>query len=174
MTNSDETISPGGPIAVLAFALVCLGFHGLGAEAWVPLLDSANLALHEAGHPLVGIFSERATVYGGTLFQLAFPLAAAWHFHRLANVAGVAASMVWLGENLLNIARYMADARVQELPLVGNGDHDWTEIFSRWGVLHLDGRIAGITRGAGVILMIGAVVWMYRCWRAGTEHSEFK
>jgi hypothetical protein len=77
--------------------------------------------------------------------------------------------MVWLGETLLNIARYMADARVQELPLVGNGDHDWTEIFGRWGVLHLDGRIAGMVRGAGVIVVIGAVVWFYRRWRADRE-----
>ena len=63
----------------------------------------------------------------------------------------------------------MADARAQELPLVGNGDHDWTEIFSRWHVLHLDGRIAGITRGIGLILMAVALVWLYRRWRESRE-----
>lgn len=164
-------VTPGQLAAVVAFAALCLGFHWFGEEGWVPLLDSANLALHEAGHPLVGIFSARATVYGGTLFQLVFPLAAAVHFHRAANPAGVAGAMVWLGENLFNIARYMADARVQELPLVGNGDHDWTEIFSRWHVLHLDGRIAGITRGIGLILIVVAVVWLYRCWRDSRESA---
>lgn len=164
-------VAPGGLAAVVVFAFVCLGFHWFGEEGWVPLLDSANLALHEAGHPLVGIFSVRATVYGGTLFQLAFPLAAAWHFRRAANPGGVAASLVWLGENLFNIARYMADARAQDLPLVGAGDHDWAEIFARWGVLHLDGRIAGITRSIGVFLMLGAVAWLYRRWRAGQERS---
>ena len=163
-------VLPGGLLAVLAFAAACLGFHWLGAERWVPLLDSANLALHEAGHPLAGIFSARATVYGGTLFQLAFPLAAAGHFQRAGNATGMAAGVVWLGENLLNIARYMADARTQELPLVGNGDHDWAEIFGRWGVLHLDGRIAGMTRGVGVLLMLGAVVWLYRRWREDRDH----
>lgn len=168
----DETRIPlGGVLAVSAFALACLGFHWLGDEGWVPLLDSANLALHEAGHPLVGIFSARATVYGGSLFQLVFPLAAAAHFHHATNASGVAASLVWLGENLFNIARYMADARAQDLPLVGSGDHDWAEIFGRWGVLHLDGRIAGITRGIGLILMLGAVVWLYRRWRAGQDRS---
>ena len=168
----EETRVPvGGLLAVLAFALACLGFHWLGDEGWVPLLDSANLALHEAGHPLVGIFSARATVYGGTLFQLAFPLAAAGHFHRVANPSGVAASLVWVGENLFNIARYMADARAQDLPLVGNGDHDWAEIFGRWGVLPLDGRIAGLTRGIGVVLILGAVVWLFRRWLADRDHS---
>ncbi|MCX7167956.1 MAG: hypothetical protein NTV11_17020 [Rhodocyclales bacterium] len=164
-------VTPGQLAAVIAFAALCLGFHWFGEEGWVPLLDSANLALHEAGHPLVGIFSARATVYGGTLFQLVFPLAAAVHFHRAANRAGVAGAMVWLGENLFNIARYMADARAQELPLVGNGDHDWTEIFSRWHVLHLDGRIAGITRGIGLILIVVAVVWLYRRWQDSRESA---
>ena len=168
----EASISLGGLLAVLAFAVACLGFHWLGSERWVPLLDSANLALHEAGHPLVGILSARATVYGGTLFQLAFPLAAAGHFHRAANASGMAASVVWLGENLFNIARYMADARTQELPLVGNGDHDWAEIFGRWGILHLDGRIAGMTRGIGIVLVVGAVVWLYRRWQVDKDHLE--
>lgn len=159
-------VSTGELLAVVAFGIACAGFHWLSPQGWVPLLDSANLALHEAGHPLVGLFSERATVYGGTLFQLMFPLAAAWHFRRSKNAGGIAGSLVWLAENLFNVARYMADAREQELPLVGNGDHDWTEIFSRWGVLHLDGRIAGITRGLGILLMLGAILWLYRRWRA--------
>ena len=166
-----EPVSAGQLAAVVAFAAVCLGFHWFGEDGWVPLLDSANLALHEAGHPLVGIFSSRLTVYGGTLFQLAFPLLAALQFRRSGNPAGIAAALVWLGENLFNVARYMADARAQDLPLVGNGDHDWTEIFSRWHVLHLDGRIAGITRGIGLILMVLAVVWLYRHWRESVDAS---
>ncbi|RZI44656.1 hypothetical protein EGT07_04385 [Herbaspirillum sp. HC18] len=166
---SASTVSSGALIAVASFGIACLGFHWLGTQSWVPVLDSANLALHEAGHPLVGIVSRRAAVYGGTLFQLVFPLAAAWHFRRADNAAGMAACLVWLGENLFNIARYMADARTQELPLVGGGDHDWAEIFSRWGVLHLDLRIAGMTRGAGLVLVIGAMVWLYRRWRADRE-----
>lgn len=132
----------------------------------MPVLDSANLALHEAGHPLVSLFSERATVYGGTLFQLVFPLAVVWHFYRQDHPVGVAAGMIWLGENCFNIARYMADARAQNLPLVGSGDHDWTEIFARWNVLHLDGRIAGMTRIVGFVLMVSAIIWLYRRWQA--------
>jgi hypothetical protein len=169
--SSEALVTLGGLVFVIAFGVACLGFHWLSPEGWFPLLDSANLAVHEAGHPLVGIFSARATVYGGTLFQLIFPLAAAWHFYQAANASGVAASIVWLGENLFNIARYMADARARLLPLVGNGDHDWAEIFSRWGVLHLDGRIAGVTRGMGVILVVGAAAWLYRRWRADREFS---
>lgn len=155
--------------AVAAFAVACLAFHAFGSQGWVPLLDSANLALHEAGHPLTGIVSSRLAVYGGTLFQLAFPVAVAVHFYRRGHEAGAAAGAVWLGENLLNVARYMADARVQMLPLVGGGDHDWAEIFSRWHVLNQDTRIAGFTRFLAVLVMAGALAWLYRRWSAARE-----
>ncbi len=152
--------------AVAAFAAVSLAFHAFSAQGWVPILDSANLALHEAGHPLTGILSSRLAVYGGTLFQLGFPVAVAVHFYRQGHAAGAAAGAVWLGENLLNVARYMADARVQELPLVGGGDHDWTEIFTRWHMLHLDTRMAGFTRFVAVALMAWALWRLYRQWKA--------
>ena len=155
--------------AVAAFAAICLAFHAFGEQGWVPLLDSANLALHEAGHPLTGILSNRLSVYGGTLFQLAFPIAVAVHFHRRDHAPGAAAGIVWLGESLLNVARYMADARTRQLPLVGGGDHDWTEIFSRWHLLNFDTRVAGLTRFVAVLLMAWAVWWLYRQWRAGLE-----
>lgn len=165
---ADEAAAPWRPVstaALMAVALACallLGVHASSRDGWIPLLDSANLAFHEAGHPIIGAFSERLMVYGGTIFQLAFPAVVAIHFARRGEPAGLAMAVVWLGENLLNVARYMADARAQELPLVGGGEHDWTEIFLRWGVLAKDVKIAGLTRWLGYTLMVGAVVWLWR------------
>lgn len=161
--DDSPSVTPLAFGAVAAFALACLAFHL--AMGWVPLLDSANLALHEAGHPLVGILSQRLGVYGGTIFQLAFPLAAAWDFRRRGHAAGVAACGVWFGENLLNVARYMADARAGELPLVGGGEHDWLEIFTRWGLLAHDTRIAGLTRVLAVAIIAASLAWLYGRWR---------
>ncbi len=160
-------------VGVVAVASVVAAIQRFSEGQWVPILDSANLALHEAGHPICGILSERLTVYGGTLFQLLFPAAAMFEFRRQRTAAGFAMALAWLGENLLNIGRYMADARAQELPLVGNGEHDWTEIFMRWGVLAGDVRIGGFTRFLGYVLIIGAAVWLYRRWRdsSGKEKS---
>ncbi|MCX7193126.1 MAG: hypothetical protein NTY60_05820 [Proteobacteria bacterium] len=141
-------------------SLLVLWLSHTGAH-WVFLLDNANLAFHEAGHPLFGLLSERLTVYGGTLGQLMFPLAAAISFYRRRETLSFAFAVLWLGENLFNIAIYMADARTQILPLVGNGEHDWAEIFSRWGVLQLDTRIAGLVQLAGWLLIIGAGVWLW-------------
>jgi hypothetical protein len=59
----------------------------------------------------------------------------------------------------------MADARTQELPLVGSGDHDWTTIFGDWGVLHWDTSIAGAVRLIGWAGMLAAAGWLTWRWR---------
>ena len=127
---------------------------------WVYVLDSANLAFHEAGHPLFGMISYRLTVYGGTLAQIMFPLLVLGSFCRQRATFSCAFAVLWLGENLFNISVYMGDARTRILPLVGNGEHDWTEIFSRWGVLDWDTGIAGLVRALGWLLVIAAGLWL--------------
>jgi hypothetical protein len=127
---------------------------------FVMILDFANLLFHEAGHPIYGMLSERLTVYGGTLGQLTFPVVLGISFWRKAEPIPFAVSWIWFFENFLNIARYMADARAQVLPLVGSGDHDWNEIFLRWNVLSHDTSIAAITRTIGWIGMAAPVSWI--------------
>ena len=152
-----------GPVFV---ALLCTGFALFTDDQWVPILDSANLAMHEAGHPLFGIFGSTLGLYGGTLMQLVFPLGTVIAFWRTRQAHGVAVGGVWIGENLLNIGRYMADARAQMLPLAGGGEHDWTHIFTRWGVLQHDMTIGGATRVLGSLVIAGSILWLYRLWKA--------
>ncbi len=133
---------------------------------FVFLLDDANLLFHEAGHPAVGLFSRRLEVYGGTAGQLVFPVVLAVSFWRKKETLSFAASIIWFFENWLNIARYMADARKQILPLVGGGDHDWANIFGRWHVLAHDTQIAAIVRTTGWTGMGAACLWVvWRWWR---------
>ena len=129
-------------------------------------LDHANLLFHEAGHPFVGLFSRRLEPYGGTLGQLTFPLVLAISFWRQGQTLSFAGSVIWFFENWLNIARYMADARALELPLLGGGDHDWNTIFTRWNVLSDDTEIAGTVKYIGWAGMALAVLWVgWRWWR---------
>ena len=102
----------------------------------------------------MALFSQHLSVYGGTLFQLLFPALFMRHFHRQGQRTGWIAALMWLGESLMNVAHYMKDARAQVLPLVGGGDHDWTEIFSRWGVLQADVRIGTLTALLGLCLVL--------------------
>ena len=167
--SGPHRVTLGGFLGVALFAVYIVFARMKSGEDWVPILDSANLALHEAGHPLVGLLSARLMVYGGTLFQLSFPLLVAWHFRRQGESVGSAFGLVWLGENLLNVSRYMADARAHQLPLVGGGEHDWSEIFTRWDVLAADTRIAGFTAFLGWSLMLAALAWLFRDWLADSR-----
>ena len=140
---------------------------------FIVILDHANLLFHEAGHPLVGLFSARLEPYGGTMGQLAFPivlLVACW---RKGQVFGVAASGIWFFENWFNIARYMADARALELPLVGGGDHDWNTILSRWGLLQWDVQLAACLRIFAWLGLAATCGWLgWRAWQGRREMPE--
>jgi hypothetical protein len=162
-------------VGVVAFALAALCFGNRG-ERWFPLLDGANLLFHEAGHPFFGLFSGRLAVYGGTLAQFVFPLAAAFTFRRSRAACSFAVCIVWLFQNLFGIARYMADARAKLLRLVGDKDpedaHDWAEILSRWGWLHADTRLAAWVTAIGWLGILGCCAWLARRWlrdRAGSS-----
>jgi hypothetical protein len=146
-------------VAIL-FAIVLFDDDG-----FVVLLDHANLAFHEAGHVFFGLLGRTLGLYGGTLGQLVFPIVAIGSFWRRRHAIGVALGGVWLFENFLNIARYMADARAQLLPLVGGGEHDWYLIFSRWGLLGRDTEIASLTRMLGWLGMIACMAWLVRLAR---------
>ena len=145
--------------ALLLFAIVVASFD------FVPVLDHANLAFHEAGHLLFRVFGDTASLYGGTLMQYVFPTITTIRFLHHGRLFSAAACAAWFCENLRYMALYMADARTQDLPLVGGGEHDWLNIFSRWNVLESDTAIAGFftfLSWAGL-----AAVWfaVWRVWR---------
>jgi len=153
--------------ASLGFLLLCLLAATL-EPGWIPLLDGVNLIFHEAGHPLFGLFGwEPLTVLGGTLMQLLVPLLVGASFWFRRETLGTAVAGVWAFENLLNIARYVADARAQLLPLVGGGEHDWTELLGRWGCLAQDQGIARVIGAMGWIGMLGCWAWLVWRWHAG-------
>lgn len=150
------------------FFVLWLLLQSSTGDRWVPIIDHANLAFHEAGHLMVGMLSERLAVYGGTLFQLAFPLAAAWHFLRRRHTLGFVLCGAWACQSLLNVATYMGDARAMQLPLIGGLDpefhHDWREIFTRWGMLDLDTTWAALNRGLAWLGGLALCAWLVRRW----------
>jgi hypothetical protein len=63
--------------------------------------------------------------------------------------------------NLAEISVYVADARAQELPLIGGGEHDWTFLLEHWGVLVRDVVIARRFHASGVVLFIIASAGLF-------------
>ena len=150
-----------GRIALLALLVWWTVRLASGAIDWC-VLDLVNLAFHEAGHVLLRPFGSTLHLLGGTLLQLAVPAVLVGYFlarRRDPFAAGVCGW--WLGESLFNVARYMADARDLELPLIG-GEHDWNELFFRFGVLDESSvaTISSVTRGLGVVVMVAGLAWL--------------
>lgn len=164
------------PVGTGAFVGTSLGLVALAGIAlvaepgWIPLLDGVNLVFHEAGHPIFGLLGwEPLTILGGTLMQLLVPLLVAGSFWLRREVPGTTVAGAWCFQNFWNIARYVADARSQVLPLVGGGEHDWADLLGRWGLLAQDQALAGGLRTFGWLGLLGCWAWLAWRWRRSTQ-----
>jgi hypothetical protein len=128
-------------------------------EHW-DLLDDVNLAIHEAGHVFFQPLGDPLVILGGSLFQVLVPIAFVAYF--LVRREWFAASVVtaWVAASLGNVALYIADARAQELPLLGgeNTIHDWWYLLTEWDLLAQDRAIAGWIRLASATAFIVAAL----------------
>ena len=72
-------------------------------------IDNGDLVIHEAGHFFFMFFGKFIYTLGGTLMQIILPSIIAWYFLRNYYKTGVQISLLWLGQNLINISAYAAD-----------------------------------------------------------------
>jgi hypothetical protein len=95
--------------------------------------------------------------------QLLLPAAFFVALWRSGDRHGATAPLWWLGQNCWNISVYVRDARTQELPLVGGGEHDWALLLGGWGRLAQDQALANAVRLLGLVLYVLAIVggWMW-------------
>lgn len=141
-------------------------------DGFLLILDSVNLAIHEFGHPFFAIFGEAPGWWGGTWMQLLVPLVIAVVFWYQRSALSLAFAAIWFFENLFNIARYVADARAQELPLVGGGEHDWEWILSRQDMLDQDLQIASTLEKvgwAGIAVSVLFAIWVW--WSQSADRA---
>ena len=133
----------------------------LGGATWC-FVDWVNVPFHEAGHVFLGVCGSTLHVLGGTIFQVAIPVLLTWYFLARRHQAFPAACCLWWsGESLHNVALYMADARDLALPLIGGGEHDWNELFFRFGVLD-EPSMTAIARTAhafATVVMLVGLAW---------------
>jgi hypothetical protein len=137
----------------------------MGEAVAASILHGPNLVFHEAGHVLFGFFGRFIAVLGGSLFQFALPLALAGVFLKQHNPFGAVVCTWWAGQNLLDVAPYIADARALQLVLLGGktgGEvegHDWEYLLTEMGWLHHDGALGLWAHRLGLMMMVGAVIW---------------
>lgn len=139
------------------------------------LLHLVNLPFHEAGHLFFRPLGSFMTSLGGTLLQLLVPLICGGALLlKSRDPFGAAVCGWWFGENLLDIAPYIGDARAGQLPLLGGnfghsspyGFHDWEYLLTETGLLRYDQTLAKLAHGGGSLVMIAAMVWAgWLIWR---------
>ena len=108
---------------------------------------------------LLGPLGDPLAVLGGSLFQVIVPLAFVGYFFVRRDLFAACVVMAWLGASLSNLARYIGDARSQELPLLGgeNVIHDWWFLLVEWDLLSRDLVIAQWVRLLGALAFVVAV-----------------
>ena len=134
--------------------------------AGMSFLHLIDLPFHEAGHVIFMPLGHFLMSLGGSLMQLIVPGALTVVFlTRHRDPFGAAVTFWWLGENLLDLAPYINDARDLALVLLGGHTgaevegHDWEYILTTLGWLHLDHTLARMAHFAGSLIMVCACGW---------------
>ena len=162
---------------VAGYGLVWLGLAYLGwdflsmdwqsAEIMNSFFHNIDLVFHEAGHVLFMPFGTYMMFLGGSLFQVLLPLIFVVAF-LWVNKDGFAASVClwWVGQSLMDVAPYIADARALRLPLLGGGTgydapgrHDWANLLRPIGMLENDLQIAATVDAIGSGILLIALAW---------------
>jgi len=138
-----------------------------GPDIYGSFLHNVNLLFHEAGHVLFRPFGRFMTVLGGSLLQIIMPLTVMLVFLlKERNTFAAAFGLWWTGQNFMDLAPYINDARTGQIPLVGGGTgtdrpgmHDWFNILSDLGMLNNDHTVAKMANNFGVLLMLLSFVW---------------
>lgn len=120
------------------------------------VMDTINLYIHEAGHLFTRPFGRFICVLGGSLVQVLLPLALLIVTWR-KDVRQTPPVAFWVGQSMINVSVYIADAPYRKLKLIASGlIHDW------WWLLDGDADIAEplswLVYGSGYLLCVCAVV----------------
>ncbi len=129
-------------------------------------LHNVDLVFHEAGHVVFSPFGQFLTVVGGSLLQIIVPIICAIALVRTSgDRTGAALCAWWAGQNLVDLAPYIGDARALQLPLLGGRTgadvegHDWEWILGHVGWLQHDRTLASAAHALGSIVMVAALAW---------------
>lgn len=131
-------------------------------------LHMINTPFHEAGHVIFRPFGQYMHSLGGTLGQLLMPLICMGTLLiKTRDPFGASVCLWWFGENFLDIAPYMADARALEQPLLGGnvgykspyGFHDWEYLLTEIDMIEYDIIFAKISYVFGSIIILLSLIW---------------
>lgn len=157
--------------------LAYAGFNHMRDTLYSSWFGGLTFGLHELGHLLFGFLGEFMGIAGGSITQTLAPIIAAILLLYQRDYFGVSVAGCWLSFSLYNLATYIGDAQVMQLPLVsvGGGDayHDWEYLLVKVGLLEHDAKIAAFTRGVGFVVLLMSWSWgAWVCYRMMRKENE--
>jgi|SRR5688572_16952103 len=162
-------------VSGLAYWTWQFAFTPLGDDAMEAFIHLPNLVFHEAGHLIFSPLGQFMSVLGGSVMQVLIPVVAAIAFIRQEQAFGAAICVWWVGQNLVDLAPYIADARALQVVLIGGRTgaevegHDWEFILTRLRLLHRDQAIGRAAHAFGMAIMIGALAFAARSMARKSE-----
>ncbi|MGE5680915.1 MAG: hypothetical protein ACM34K_08560 [Bacillota bacterium] len=123
-------------------------------------IDNTDLVIHEAGHLVFMLFGKFIQAAGGTLMQIILPSLITFYFLKAQYKTGVQFALLWLGQNLINISVYAADARAHKLHLLGGSKvyHDWTYMLTTVGILEFDEEVGLLFFSLAILIFIFSLI----------------
>jgi hypothetical protein len=125
-------------------------------------LDNVDLPIHETGHLIFRILGEFMGIAGGSLFQVILPAVFVGYFVWQRSYYSAAVVLLWVGQSILNVWVYAADAVVMQLVLTSGftgsegSFHDWNYLLTATHLINSTKTIAGIIRFIGTVTIIFA------------------
>ena len=125
-------------------------------------LDNVDLPIHETGHLFFRILGEFMGIAGGSLFQVIFPAVFVGYFVWQRSFFSAAIVLLWVGQSILNVWVYAADAVVMQLVLTSGftgsegSFHDWNYLLTATGLINYTKKVAGLIRFIGTVTIITA------------------
>lgn len=146
--------------AILTFYFLWIAYDPMQGS----FLDSVDLPIHETGHLVFRPFGEFMGIAGGSLFQVVLPAMFVGYFFWNGKYYSAAIVLFWVGQSILNVFVYAADAQVMRLVLTSGltgsegGFHDWNYLLTRMGLIGSTKIVAGVIRVSGTLVIIAAGV----------------
>jgi hypothetical protein len=162
-------------VAGLAIWTIDFARTPIAADAMDSFLHLPDLVFHEAGHIIFAPFGRFMSVFGGSLLQFLIPVIAAIAFARQEERFSTAVCAWWAGQNLVDVAPYIADARALRLTLIGGRTgaevegHDWEFLLNQLGISHYAHPLGYTTHAVGIIVMVAALIYAGRTIVRGSE-----
>ena len=144
-----------GTIVILPIAI----YYTLNGGKFT-FIDYINLLIHEGGHGIFKIFGKFIYTLGGSLMQIIIHGMFVVFYLLKKNKFGAQIFLIWLGENLINISVYAADATAKKLPLLGGNRvyHDWNWLLGECSLLEYDYVFGYLFFGLGILMFVIALL----------------